>query len=101
MNITLKHNGRELINTDRIVRQNNGLIAYNGKNVVKVTFSHSPASGENASLLIDCRPMEGGEVMNEQEMDKYGVIEGENVLTEEEKRELENELRRGNDAEHE
>ena len=101
MNITLKHNGRELINTDRIVRQNNGLIAYNGKNVVKVTFCHSPTSDENASLLIDCRPMEGGEVMNEREMDKYGVIEGENVLTEDEKRELENELRSGNDAEHE
>lgn len=39
MNLTLKHNGHELINTDRIVKQSNSLIAYNGENVVKVTFS--------------------------------------------------------------
>lgn len=38
--------------------------------------------------------------MNEFEKDKYGVIEHENVLTAEEKAELEKELRDGNDAEH-
>lgn len=100
MNLTLKHNGHELINTDRIVKQSNSLIAYNGENVVKVTFSRLGKKGESISLLIDCRRMEGGELMNELEKDKYGVIENEDVLTDAEKEELEKELHSGNDAEH-
>jgi hypothetical protein len=101
MNITLKHDGQELINTDRVIRQCNGLLAYNGKSVVKIVFCHPAEQGDDVSLLIDCRALEkGGELMNEFEKDKYGVIEHENVLTAEEKAELEKELRDGNDAEH-
>lgn len=101
MNITLKHDGRELINTDQVIRQSNGLLAYNGKNVVKIVFCHPTGQGDDVGLLIDCRPLEkGGETMDEFEKDKYGVIEHENVLTAEEKAELEKELHDGNDAEH-
>ena len=100
MNITLKHDGRELINTDCVIKQNNGLLAYNGKNVVKVMFNRSEKIGENVSLLIDCRNLEGGEFMNEFEKYKYCVIEHEDVLTDAEKEEIEKELHNGNDAEH-
>lgn len=101
MNITLKHDGHELINTNRVIRQCNGLLAYNGRNVVKIVFDNTDAQGKNVSLLIDCRPIEkGGELMNELDKDKYGVIEHEDVLTDAEKEELEKELRSGNDAEH-
>ena len=60
----------------------------------------SELSEDDASLIIDCRQMEGGEFMDTTEMDKYGVIEDENVLLDDEKTEIEEELSKGNDSEH-
>ncbi|PWM77019.1 MAG: hypothetical protein DBY32_09345 [Phascolarctobacterium sp.] len=101
MNVTLKHNGQVLINTNRVVRCGNGLLAYGENNLVNVTFYHpSELSEDDASLIIDCRQMEGGEFMDTTEMDKYGVIEDENVLLDDEKTEIEEELSKGNDSEH-
>lgn len=101
MNLTIKHNGQEIINTDHVIKQSNGLLAYDSTNIVRVIFNYPKnENNHNAHLLIDCKAMEGGENMDSKDMDKYGVIENENVLMDEEKEEIESELMNGNDSEH-
>lgn len=101
MNLTLRHNGQVLLCTNHVVKQNDGFFAYSGERVVKIVFTRYGLQNDDGGLLIDCMELEGGDFMNEQEKDKYGVIEGENVLTGEEKAELEAEMQAGNDDVHE